>query len=329
METIESEGKSVAEAVESALKKAGLRRDQVEVQILQEGSSGFLGLGAKPARVKITEKRWGEPSPAGSAGKAAERQKTRPAPGRHSHAAAPARRPPASHGLPQERPAQEPRPAPPSAGVSQERPPEHRPAPSSTGLPQERPAREPRPAPPSAGVSQERPPEHRHSSQPRTEKPKCEDPQAACAQALGLIQEILRLMQFQDVSTQASWEAEQERVKLSLSGADAERLVGQEPKALESLQFLTTLILNRRINAQVAVQVDVAGYWAKREKEILSQVERGIEEVKRTGKPHRLEPMDALMRRLVHRHFAGHPDVLTASEGEGTWRKIVLRPRQG
>jgi len=272
----------------------------VEVQILQEGSSGFLGLGAKPARVKITEKRWGEPSspaPAGSGGPPADRSKPRPAP--RAQRAAPARREP--------RPAAAPAVAAHAAGRAEERSRERSAAaPPAAGLPQERPARE-----------------------PRLEKTKCEDPKAACEQARGLIQELLRLMQFQEVSIEVSWDAEQERVKLSLSGTDADRLVGPDGKALESLQFLLTLILNRRINAQVAVQVDVAGYWAKREKDILSQVERGIAEVKRSGKPFRLEPMDALMRRLVHRHFASHPDILTASEGEGAWRKIVLRPRQG
>ena len=62
MEQTESEGKTVAEAVENALSKMGLRRDQVEVQIIQEASAGFLGMGAKPARVRLSEKLWGEPA---------------------------------------------------------------------------------------------------------------------------------------------------------------------------------------------------------------------------------------------------------------------------
>jgi len=62
-EELESEGKTVAEAVDSALKQLGLPREQVEVQILQEASSGILGFGAKPARVKITRKLWGTPTP--------------------------------------------------------------------------------------------------------------------------------------------------------------------------------------------------------------------------------------------------------------------------
>ena len=47
-----------------------------------------------------------------------------------------------------------------------------------------------------------------------------------------------------------------------------------------------------------------------------------------TGKPCRLEPMDASMRRLIHRAYAANPDITTSSEGEGPWRKLVIRPRK-
>ena len=66
MAPIESEGRTVAEAVEAALLKSGLRRDQVEITVTDEGSTGFMGLGAKPAKVRLTEKRWGPDSPAPS-----------------------------------------------------------------------------------------------------------------------------------------------------------------------------------------------------------------------------------------------------------------------
>ena len=37
---------------------------------------------------------------------------------------------------------------------------------------------------------------------------------------------------------------------------------------------------------------------------------------------------DAVMRRLVHRTLANHPEIETVSEGEGQWRKVVLKPRR-
>jgi len=52
---IEATGKTVEEAVESALKQLNAGRDEVEVEVLDAGSGGFLGIGAKPARVTITK----------------------------------------------------------------------------------------------------------------------------------------------------------------------------------------------------------------------------------------------------------------------------------
>lgn len=248
MEQIESEGKTLSEAVESALRKLGLRRDQVEVQIIQEASAGFLGMGAKPARVRLSGKLWGEPaSPSGE----------------------PATQPPAPR-----------RPI------------------GSTSRPE--------PAPPRAAV----------------------DPAKACGEAAAVLNDLLRLMGLALQKPEVSWDNVQERVRCSLQGADAAPLTAGGGQTLEALQFLVTLMVSRRAASPVAVQVDAMGYWDKREKAILAQAEKGVCEVRSTGRPFRLPPMDAPMRRLIHRSLTGHSEVETASEGEGSWRKIVIRPRK-
>lgn len=260
MESIESEGKTVAEAVDAALKKLGLRRDQVEVQILQEASAGFLGIGARPARVRITEKRWGD-TPAPRA------------------AVAPARN-------------------------------------SSEGRDRVR----------NSAVDTAPTAETADDGDRLAEKPALA-PDLACEKSLALAREVIALMGF-EASATASWDPVQERVRIALAGADAERLASGDGRTLEALQFLITLIVSRRNNASAAVQIDALGYWDRKEKDVLAQAQAGAAEARRTGKPYRLPPMDASMRRLVHRHFAGSPDVETVSEGEGSWRKIVLRPRR-
>ena len=53
MDAIETEGKTVDEAVASALRSLGLRSEQSEIRVIQEASAGFLGMGAKPARVRV------------------------------------------------------------------------------------------------------------------------------------------------------------------------------------------------------------------------------------------------------------------------------------
>lgn len=289
MEELESEGKSVSEAVEAALKKLGLRRDQVEVQILQEASGGFLGMGSKPARVKITQKHWGEPTP----GNLPPRPAPRPPVERRSQNVGPRR------GQPERR------------------------REARYDVPPPKPVNRPTPAPkPAAKPAEKR--EERHEDRPAA----AVDPQAAGREAETILKELLGKMGFEVGSIAVSWDAQQERVKAVLDSVDADKLVGSDGRALESLQFLATLLLSRKMGTPAAVQVDALGYWQKREADIMSQAERGIAEVKRTGKSFRLSPMDPAMRRLIHRNLASHPDVETASEGEGSWRKIVLRPRR-
>ena len=105
-------------------------------------------------------------------------------------------------------------------------------------------------------------------------------------------------------------------------------LLGQEGKVLESLQFLVTVITTRDLKRPVAVWVDAMNFLEKKEAAVLGEARRGVDIVKQTKKPHRLSAMDPAMRRLVHRNLANDPDVTTASEGEGSWRKVVIRPKQ-
>jgi spoIIIJ-associated protein len=54
MESLEASGRTVEEAVESALQQMGCLREEVEVTVLSKGKSGFLGLGSEEARVLVT-----------------------------------------------------------------------------------------------------------------------------------------------------------------------------------------------------------------------------------------------------------------------------------
>jgi len=58
MKSIETEGRTSQEAIKTALKKLGVSRNQVKVEILSEEHRGLFGMkGAKPARVKVTLKK--------------------------------------------------------------------------------------------------------------------------------------------------------------------------------------------------------------------------------------------------------------------------------
>jgi len=280
MKEIEAEGKTVTLAVEKGLSELGLRRDQVEVQIIEEAAPGFLGLGAKPARVRLREKIWGVSEGSGPAAPAAEKK------GRSPH-----------H-------------------------PSQRPAPSrERAAPQEQAAGR---AP--SGYRTSRPPVPTARRPVIHEAPP--DTALACSETKLVIEEILKLLEVPGVSIQTSWDADQARVRAEVETPEGQSLLDRGEKFLESLQFLVTLIASRRVKHPVAVQVETGGYWRDKEEEILLQVHQAMEMVKRTSRPVRLKPMSAVMRRLVHRTLARHPEFETVSEGDGIWRKVVLKPRK-
>ncbi|MBI3298516.1 MAG: Jag N-terminal domain-containing protein [Elusimicrobia bacterium] len=316
MKEIECEGKTVTIAVEAGLRDIGLRRDQVEVQVLDEGSAGILGFGMKPARVLVREKRWGEASAAPSPS-APSASASKPSPRARLSSARPARapRPAARAPRPEPKPEQ-PRPEPQPAA----------PKTSEAALPRDN-ARSPRREEPRR--EDRRPARAESAPRPRrdVERPPRgpEDGPKAASAARTVLSELLGLAGLHDVVVSANWDAEQDRVQAEVKTADAAFVLGKDGRTLEALQFLTTIIVGRRTGAPSAVQVECQGWWKQIEERLGQEADRAAGEVSQTGKPFRFEPMDPAMRRLVHRRLAAHPDVETASEGEGSWRKVVVR----
>ena len=56
MKFVEKSGKSVEEALRLALIELEATREQVEYEVLEEGSKGFLGIGAKETRIRVSKK---------------------------------------------------------------------------------------------------------------------------------------------------------------------------------------------------------------------------------------------------------------------------------
>lgn len=54
MKKIEIVGKNVEEAIENGLKELNVKREKVNIEILEQGSKGIFGIGAKPSKVKLT-----------------------------------------------------------------------------------------------------------------------------------------------------------------------------------------------------------------------------------------------------------------------------------
>ncbi len=56
MDFIEVSAKTYDDAVTDALIQLGATSDQVEIEVIEKGSGGFLGIGSKPAKIRVTKK---------------------------------------------------------------------------------------------------------------------------------------------------------------------------------------------------------------------------------------------------------------------------------
>ena len=117
-------------------------------------------------------------------------------------------------------------------------------------------------------------------------------------------------------------------VVLNIVGDDASGAIGYRGETLDALQYLCSLMLNGRHEGFKRVNLDAEGYRSKREK-ALQKLARNLElKVKRTGREHKLEPMNPYERRVIHTTLQNSQYVTTQSEGQGSARHVVITPIQ-
>jgi spoIIIJ-associated protein len=114
---------------------------------------------------------------------------------------------------------------------------------------------------------------------------------------------------------------------LNIAGEDLGILIGRRAETLVALQYLTRLMVNHRVHRWVNLEVDVEGYKARREEQLVRLAERMAERAASTGRAVALEAMPPRERRIVHITLRNHPQVTTQSVGEGDQRKVTIVPR--
>lgn len=113
---------------------------------------------------------------------------------------------------------------------------------------------------------------------------------------------------------------------LNIVGDDAAAAIGYRGETLDALQYLCSLMLNGEHGEFKRVNLDAEGYREKREK-ALQKLARNLEQkVKRTGREHKLEPMNPYERRVIHTTLQDSKYVTTQSEGQGSGRHVVILP---
>lgn len=113
-------------------------------------------------------------------------------------------------------------------------------------------------------------------------------------------------------------------VDIELSGEDMGVLIGKRGQTLDSLQYLTSLVVNKGTDNYIRVKVDTENYRQRR-KETLENLAKNISyKVKRTKRPVSLEPMNPYERRIIHSALQNDKYVTTHSEGDEPFRRVVV-----
>ena len=116
----------------------------------------------------------------------------------------------------------------------------------------------------------------------------------------------------------------EDTLNVDLVGSEMGILIGKRGRTLDSLQYLTSLVANKGNCAYIRVKVDTEDY-RRRRKETLENMANNIAvKVRRTRKTVFLEPMNPYERRIIHSALQNNPYVSTHSEGEEPYRKVVV-----
>ena len=111
---------------------------------------------------------------------------------------------------------------------------------------------------------------------------------------------------------------------IDLSGDEMGILIGKRGQTLDSLQYLTSLVVNKDVENYIHVKVDTENY-RKRRKDTLENLAKNIAfKVKRTKRAVSLEPMNPYERRIIHSALQNDRYVTTHSEGDDPFRRVVV-----
>ena len=132
-----------------------------------------------------------------------------------------------------------------------------------------------------------------------------------------------------DARAEVTYEQDDENVIINVVGNDMGVLIGKRGQTLDSLQYLTSLVINKNNNGYLKVKLDTENYRERR-KETLENLAKNIAmKVKKTHKTVSLEPMNPYERRIIHSALQNDKFVETHSEGEEPFRKVVITLKKG
>lgn len=113
----------------------------------------------------------------------------------------------------------------------------------------------------------------------------------------------------------------------NIHGDDLNVLVGPRGETLGALQYITRLMASHQLQRRANFVLDVQGYRQRREAALTRLAERMAQKAKQQRRPISLEPMSPYERRIIHMTLRDHKEVYTQSVGEGDRRKVRILPK--
>ncbi len=118
---------------------------------------------------------------------------------------------------------------------------------------------------------------------------------------------------------------ENDRASLVIEGGELAHLVGRDGEVLDAIQELTRLAVQTSTGERSRLMLDIDGFRADKKSSLTKLAEETAEEVKASGKPIKLAPMNAFERKIVHDTIQ-KIGLTSESEGEDPDRCVVVMP---
>ena len=139
---------------------------------------------------------------------------------------------------------------------------------------------------------------------------------------------LTRLLESMGINAAISSSYDNGILNIDLQGDDMGVLIGKRGQTLDSIQYLTSLVVNKGKASYVRVKIDTENYRERRKATLENLAKNMAFKVKKTRRPAYLDPMNPYERRIIHSALQNDPYVTTHSEGEEPARKVVVTLRK-
>ena len=133
-----------------------------------------------------------------------------------------------------------------------------------------------------------------------------------------------RIFNLMKLEVQLERITKQDNTVFNIRGNDLGILIGKHGQTLDALQYLTNLTTNREAESKVRIVLDVEDYRQRRAETLTRLACRLADNVRRRGEKVVLEPMSSNERKIIHLSLQNDQRVVTYSEGEEPYRKVVI-----